>query len=317
MTILVTDHVHLSFFRELEGSAIEIDYRPEIDRQGILGIIHEFDGIVISSRTLADKTLIDHARRLKFIARLGSGMEIVEAEYAGQKGIACISSPEGNRDAVAEYAVGALISMLRNIPAANAEVRNAQWEREKNRGIEIGGKIIGIYGYGNTGSEFAKRLAGFEVQVLAYDKYKTGFGTAHVKESTPEEIFDKADVLSLHLPLTAETRYLVDYPFLSRFKKHIWLINTSRGQNIHTAGLMKAIREGKVLGAALDVLENEKIGQFSAEEKKWFDELIHERRVLLTPHIAGLTRESKEKIARVLAHKIREFLNGDAGSRAA
>ena len=308
MLILVTDNIHLSFFKELEGSNIEIDYRPEIDQQGILGIIHDFDGIVINSKTTADKALIDKGKKLRFIARMGSGMEIVDTDYAKQKGIACISSPEGNRDAVAEYAIGALFSLLRNIHAAHSEVKNSLWEREKNRGIEIGGKTIGIYGYGNTGSEFANRLAGFNVRVLAYDKYKTGFSDGHVKDSTPEEIFEKADVLSLHLPLTRETQYLVDHSFLSRFKKHIWLINTSRGQTINTTDLLKAIREGKVLGAVLDVLENEKINQLNSEEKKWFEDLVKERRVLLTPHIAGLTREAKEKIARVLAQKIRDSI---------
>jgi len=307
MTILVTDNVHLSFFKEMEGSGFEIDYRPEIEQQEILDIIRDFEGIVINSKTMADRNLIDQGKRLRFIARLGSGMEIVDTEYARQKGIVCINSPEGNRDAVAEHALGMLISLLRNIPSANWEVKNLVWEREKNRGVEIGGKTIGIYGYGNTGSAFAKRLSGFGVKILAYDKYKEGFGYGHVKESTPEEIFELADILSLHLPLTDETTYLVDYPFISRFKKRIWLINTARGRNIRTPDLLKALREGKVLGAALDVLENEKIDSLHAEDRKWFEELMNDQRVLLTPHIAGLTKESKEKIAKVLARKILEL----------
>ncbi len=307
MLILVTDNIHLSFFREMEGSSFEIDYRPEIDRQGILDIIHDFEGIIINSKTTVDKAMMDKGKKLKFIARMGSGMEIVDVEYARQKNIACINTPEGNCDAVADFAVGTLISILRNIHLSEQEVRNSQWEREKNRGIEIGGKTIGIYGYGHTGSAFAKRLSGFDVKVLAYDKYKTGFGSGHVKESTPEEIFEHADMLNLHLPLTTETIHLVDYDFLSRFKKRIWLINTARGQNIKTVDLLKAIRESKVLGAALDVLENEKLNRLSPNEKEWFDALVKERRVLLTPHLAGLTKESKEKIATMLATKIKKL----------
>ncbi len=307
MTILVTDNIHLSFFKELEEGKFDIDYRPEIDQQGILDIIHDFDGIVINSKTTADKALIDKGKNLKFIARMGSGMEIVDVAHAKQKGIACISSPEGNRDAVAEHAIGMLLSLFNHIHTADAEVRSSQWEREKNRGMEMGGKVVGIYGYGNTGSALAKRLSCFDAQVLAYDKYKSNFSEGHVKQSTPEDIFDKADVLSLHLPLTDETRFLVDYAFLARFKKRIWLINTARGAIIRTADLLKAIRDGKVMGAALDVLENEKFDNLTAEDKQWFDELIKERRVLLTPHIAGLTRESKEKIARILATRIKEL----------
>lgn len=306
MNILLTDHIHLSFFKEMEGTKFELDYRPDIDQQGILEIIHDFEGIIINSKTQANKELIDRGKKLKFIARMGSGMEIVDVPYAKEKGIACISSPEGNRDAVAEYATGMLISLFRNIHTADTEVRNRQWEREKNRGVEIGGKTVGIYGYGNTGSEFAKRLAGFGVQVLAYDKYKNGFSAGHVKESAPEEIFEQADILSLHLPLTGETKHLADYDFFSRFKKRIWLINTARGQHIKTVDLLRAIGESKVLGAALDVLENEKLAQLSTEEKKWFDALVNERRILLSPHLAGLTKESKEKIARTLATKIKQ-----------
>lgn len=307
MTILVTDNIHLSFFREMEGSAFEIDYRPEIDQQGILGVIHDFEGIIINSKTTIDKAMMDKGKKLKFIARMGSGMEIVDVEYAQQKNITCINTPEGNCDAVADFAVGTLVSLLRNIHLSEQEVRNSQWEREKNRGTEIGGKTIGIYGYGHTGSAFAKRLSGFDVNVLAYDKYKTGFSKGHVKESTPKEIFEQADILSLHLPLTQETIHLVDYDFLSRFKKRIWLINTARGQNIKTVDLLKAVRESKVLGAALDVLENEKLSRLSPNEKEWFDALVKERRILLTPHLAGLTKESKEKIATMLATKIKKL----------
>lgn len=308
MTILITDNIHLSFFREMEGSGWEFDYRPDIDQQGIMDIIQDFEGLIINSKTLADKAMIDKGTKLKFIGRMGSGMEIVDVEYAKQKGILPINSPEGNKDAVAEFAIGSLLSLFRNIHFAEYEVRNSQWEREKNRGLELGGKTVGIYGYGNTGSALAKRLEGFDVSVLAYDKYKTGFTEGRVKESTPEEIFEYADVLSLHLPLTQETTHLVDYDFLSRFKKRIWVVNTARGLNIKTVDLLRAIRESRVLGAALDVLENEKISKLSAQDKIWFDELIKERRVLLTPHLAGLTKESKEKIAVMLANKIKKLV---------
>ncbi|GIV34011.1 MAG: 2-hydroxyacid dehydrogenase [Chitinophagales bacterium] len=308
MKILITDKIHPIFFDSLRGCGCDLDYLPESNQSDILEIVHQYEGLIINSKSRADRVLIDKAVRLRFIARMGSGMEIIDQEYARQKGIVCINSPEGNCDAVAEYAVGALIALMRNIHSAHAEVKRAIWQREKNRGTELGGKVIGIYGYGHTGSAFARRLNGFGVTVLAYDKYKSGFSDNYIKESSPEEIFLNADVLSLHLPLSEETRYLADYAFFTRFKKNIWVINTARGQHIKTSDLIRAVREGKVVAAALDVLENENLNTLDAQQKAWFDDLVAEQRILLTPHIAGLTQESFRKIAEVLAAKIQKLL---------
>ncbi len=248
-----------------------------------------------------------------FIARIGAGMEHIDVAYAESKGIKCLSSPEGNRNAVAEHALGMLLTLLNNISKANNEVKDGQWLREPNRGTELKGKTIGIYGYGNTGSAFAKVLMGFDVKTLAYDKYKKNFGNEFAEESLPEEIFSEADVLSLHLPLTDETKYLVDNSFLSRFQKNIYLINTSRGQIVKTDDLVKNLKSGKVSGACLDVLEYEEtsfegiksllLTPQSLINADW-KYLTESRNIILTPHIAGWSFESSEKMARILAEKI-------------
>jgi D-3-phosphoglycerate dehydrogenase len=243
-------------------------------------------------------------------------MEHIDWVYAGSKGVKCISSPEGNRNAVAEHALGMLLNLLNNISKADAEVKAGQWIREANRGTELEGKTIGIYGYGNTGSAFAKVLRGIDVKILAYDKYNTGFGNEFVTESSPGEIFSRADVLSLHLPLKEETKYLVNEHFFSQFKKRIYLINTSRGLIVRTSDLVNNLRSGKVLGACLDVVEYEETsfeavspqagGQEPGVNPDWHYLTSHSR-VILTPHIAGWTFESSEKMARILADKIIAF----------
>ncbi|MBP6731721.1 MAG: hydroxyacid dehydrogenase, partial [Chitinophagales bacterium] len=254
----------------------------------------------------AGKELIDRGGKLKFICRAGSGLEVIDTAYAAQKNIAAFNSPEGNRTAVAEHALGMLLNLMNNISRADAEIRNYEWKREENRGHELTGKTVGIIAYGHNAQAFAKVLQGFDVQVLTYDKYVQGYSNGYVKEATLQQIFESADVLSLHLPLTEETKYMVDYNFLSQFKKPVWFINISRGKVLRTADLLKSIEEGKVKAAALDVFENEKLSTLTVEEKKVFDALLAEKRVLLTPHVAGWTHESKQKIAEVLLEKIRQ-----------
>jgi D-3-phosphoglycerate dehydrogenase len=256
-----------------------------------------------------DKELIDKASKLKFIGRVGAGMENIDVEYAESKGIKCFNAPEGNRDAVGEHAVAMLLNLFNNLCRANMQVKNGIWKREDNRGTEIGGKTIGIIGYGNTGSAFARKICGFSAQILSYDKYKTNYEDGFTEETSLEKIFEETDILSLHVPLTEETTYMVNEQFLNKFKKNIYLINTARGKVVKTDDLARAMQNGKVLGAALDVLEYEK----TSFEKLHFGDmpesmeyLIDSDSVILSPHIAGWTFESDYKLAKVLADKIVE-----------
>lgn len=270
--------------------------------------IHAYEGIVIRSRFKIDKAFLDAAANLRFIARVGAGMENIDVACAEKKGVRCLHAPEGNRDAVGEFAIGMLFILFRNIGKADREVRKGKWVREGNRGEELQGKTVGIIGYGNTGSAFAKKLGGFGCTVLAYDKYKKGFGNSQVKESTMEDIFSAADVLSLHLPLTAETDRLVNDAFMKKFQKNFYLVNTSRGPIVKTTDLVKNLRSGKVRGACLDVLEYESLSFEKLDSKKLpaaFRYLAHSNKVVLSSHIAGWTFQSNEKMARVLAGKIR------------
>lgn len=309
--VLVTDPVHPLLLKGLLDMGFEPDYRPTIERFEVLDIISGYTGLIINSKILADVQLIDLAVHLEFIGRLGSGLEVIDQAYAKKKGIFFFNSPEGNKDAVAEHAVGMLLGLLNNIPKADREVRNYLWNREPNRGTELGGKTVGIIGFGHTGSAFAQRLSGFGVHILAYDKYKTGFATQQVKECGLDEIFDQADIVSLHVQLTEETKYMVNRAFIERLKKPVYLVNTSRGMVVDTHALVWALGEGKILGAALDVLEQEKLDKLTLQQQADFEELRKNDKVLLTPHIAGWTHESKEKIAELILYKLKDFAGGN------
>ncbi len=309
--ILFIDSNHPRMHEVLMANGHTCDLFYDRPTEELKKLIPQYEGIVIRSKFKITKEIIDSAPNLKCIARAGAGMENIDVVYAESKGIKCVHAPEGNRNAVGEQALAMLLALLNNICRANDEVRKGIWIREANRGVELGGKTIGIIGYGNTGSAFAKRLQGFGVNILAYDKYKKGFGNEFVKESTQEEIFEKADVLSLHIPLTEETNYLVNDTYLRKFKKNIYVINTARGKCLNTADLVKNIDSGKVLGACLDVLEYESVSFEKMESNELpapFQYLIKSNKVILTPHIAGWTHESNVKIAEVLANKIIESL---------
>jgi len=268
--------------------------------------------VILRSKILADKEFINLATKLKVIGRTGAGMETIDIPYAETKNIACINSPEGNRDAVGEQAIGVLLSLLNNLNKADREVRNHIWDREGNRGVELMGKTVGIIGYGNMGSAFAKKLRGFDVSVIAYDKYKSGYSNEFVRESSLDEMFECADVISLHVPQTFETINMIDDLFLSNCKKNIILINTARGKVVKTDDLVKHIKMGHVVGAALDVLEYESYNfqDFLTDAMpEAFNYLVSSNRVLLTPHIAGWTVESKVKLSAILAHKIVSHLH--------
>jgi len=306
--ILFIDSNHPTLHEELQAAGFICDLQYEWSKEKVMGELHNYIGVVIRSRFKLDKEMIDKGTQLKFIARAGAGMENIDVVYAESKGIKCLHAPEGNRDAVGEHAIGMLLSLLNNLNRADKEVRQGIWIREGNRGIEIQGKTIGIIGYGNMGSAFAQRLKGFGVTVLAYDKYKKNFSDEYAKEASMDELFEKADILSLHLPVTEETRYLVTTSFLEKFKKNIYIINTARGKIVKTDELVEQIKRGKILGACLDVLEYEHVSFEALDPNKLpeaFRYLIQSDKVILSPHIAGWTFESHEKIAKVLVNKIK------------
>ena len=320
--VLFIDPAHPILSDELTKLGYQCDYFPDYNRNDFERIIADYFGIIIRSKINIDKAIIDKAKNLKFIGRVGSGMESIDIDYAEAKGIICLNSPEGNRDAVGEHMIGLLLNLLNKISIADKQVRKGIWEREGNRGMEIKGKTIGIIGYGNMGSSVAKKLMGFEANVIAYDKYKKNFSDGNIKEVTLEKIFEDSDILSLHVPLTDETNFMVNNSFINRFKKNIYIINTSRGKVVNTADLVKNIKSGKVLGTALDVIEYEetsfeKISPLLSPSPHGeglgvglpepFTYLINADNVILTPHIAGWTVESKYKLSMVLVDKIKKI----------
>ncbi len=307
MKVLFIDSTQPILKDRLEKAGFDCDYLPDLPVDEIIKIINKYEGIIIRSRIKLDKEILDRAVNLKFIGRVGAGMENIDVVYAESKGIKCYNSPEGNRDAVGEHALGMLLALFNNLCIANMEVRRGIWQREANRGLEIKGKTIGIIGYGNMGSAFAQRLKGFEAKVIAYDKYKTGFGSDFGSEVQLDAIFKESDVLSLHVPLTKETEFMINSGFLAKFKKPIYLINTARGKVVKTRDLVSALKTGKVLGAALDVLEYEQSSFEEIHQQKSnpdFKYLIQSNKVVLSPHIAGWTHESNIKLATYLTDKI-------------
>jgi len=269
--------------------------------------IDQYDGIILRSRFRIDKEFIDAAKNLKFIGRVGAGLENIDGDYAAKKGITLIAAPEGNRNAVGEHTLGMLLSLFNKLNKADKEVRLGKWQREHNRGIELDGKTVGIIGYGNMGKAFAKKLTGFDVDVLCYDK-KDHVGDEHAKQVSLIEFQEKVDVVSLHTPQTPLTLNMINEEFINQFKKSFWFINTARGKSVVTVDLVEALKIGKILGAGLDVLEYEKgsfESLFSSKMPEAFQYLIEAENILLTPHVAGWTVESKEKLAQVIVDKIK------------
>ena len=307
MKVLHLDRNHSLLIEQLAklGFENEEDYhsrKEEIEKR-----IAAYDGIIIRSRFTIDTAFLDKASSLKFIGRVGAGMENIDIEYADKKGIALISAPEGNRNAVGEHALGMLLSLFNNMNKADHEVRNGKWLREENRGIELEGKTVGLIGYGNMGKAFAKKLKGFDVEVICYDLLDD-VGDENARQVSLEELQNKADVLSLHTPETPLTVGMIDKTFINAFSKPFWLINTARGKSVVTADLVDALKQAKIKGACLDVLEYEKASfenLFTDKElPAAFQYLINSDKVLLSPHIAGWTVESKEKLAQVIVNKI-------------
>ena len=304
--ILHIDSNHPLLWEQLEkaGFSNEADFTST--KEEVENKIENYHGIVIRSRFKIDKTFIDKAKNLQFIARVGAGLESIDCEYAESKNINLIAAPEGNCNAVGEHALGMILSLFNKLNNADKEVKSGQWNRESNRGTELDGKTIGIIGYGNMGKSFAKKLRGFDVEVLCYD-ILPNVGNENAKQVPLQELQQKADVLSLHIPWTPETDKMVNTTFINQFSKPFWLINTARGKSVVTADLVAALQSGKVLGAGLDVLEYEKLSfetLFEGDKPEAFDYLLQANNVLLTPHIAGWTVESKEKLAQVIVNKI-------------
>lgn len=301
--------MHLSILDMLEREGFQVTYSPKITRAEIIDQVSEYEGLIIRSKTPMDRELLENATRLKFIGRAGAGLDQIDLDYLADRGVKLFHAAKGNRDAVAEHALGGLLALLNHIPKADQEVRKGIWDREGNRGYELMGKTVGIFGYGNMGKAFARRLRGFAVQILAFDKYKVDFGSAKVQEVIWEKLKAEADVLSIHVPLTSETRDFFTLQELKSFAKPIWLINTARGEVISFRTLNAALDQGILRGAVLDVLENEKFQKFSADQKAEFERLAQRENVIFSPHVAGWTFESYEKINRVLVKQIKKAFN--------
>jgi len=303
--ILIIDDLHPAFAAKATALGFEVDDQPLITRAETLAIIKDYMGIAVRTKFRIDKELFDLAPHLEFVARAGAGLDNIDEAIANERNIQLINAPEGNRDAVGEHAIGLLLSLMNNFRNADTQIRNGVWDREANRGYELKGKTIGIIGYGFMGQQMARKLAGFEVNVIAYDKYKTGFGSEYAREVSMEEIVKHSDVLSLHIPLTKETKQMVDDEYFFHFKKPIFLINTARGEIVNTSAVLTNIKNGKILGAGLDVLEAEKFPILG--EQPWFEDLKTCGKVILTPHVGGWTFESYRKISEVLGEKLAEM----------
>ena len=302
---LFVDNVHPYLWEELQKEGYSCFEGYDLNEKAIIEQHNDAYGLVIRSRISINANFLSHFNKLTFIARAGSGMENIDVNYAHSKNIHVINAAEGNKQAVAEHALGMILSLFNNLNKADSEVRKSIWQREENRGIELNGKTVGIIGYGNNGSALAKVLSGFDTKLLAYDKYKTNYAPKYAIESDMQTIFEQADILSLHIPLTEETQHLVKDSFLKQFHKSIFLINTSRGACLDTKSLVANLNSGKVLGACLDVLEYEKTSfENLSEQTIELKQLLESDRVILSPHIAGWTQESQLKIAQVLFQKI-------------
>lgn len=307
--ILHIDSNHSLLLEQLEQAGFQNETDFTSTKQEVEAKIENFHGIVIRSRFKIDNTFLDKATNLKFIARVGAGLESIDCDYAIAKGIHLIAAPEGNANAVGEHALGMLLALFNNLNKANNEVKSGQWKREANRGYELEGKTVGIIGYGNMGKSFAKKLSGFDVKVLCYD-ILPNVGDANATQVTLVELQEQADVLSLHTPWTPKTDKMVNKEFINEFKKPFWLLNTARGNSVVTDDLVEALQSGKIKGAGLDVLEYEKLSfetLFEGDKPKAFEYLLQAENVLLTPHIAGWTFESHQKLAQTIVDKIKSI----------
>ena len=302
--VIITAPSHIVLQEKLKQQAYTVVYNPTITYTALQEHIKDCEGLIVSTRLPIDRPLLDKAVKLKWIGRLGSGMELIDVEYATAKGIHCVSSPEGNRNAVAEHTLGMLLNLMHRISNSNKEIINGLWNRDANRGTELSGKTVGIIGFGNTGAAFATLLHSFNLNILVYDKYKTGFGNNVIHEVSLQQILEQADVISLHIPLTQETVHLANNHFFSQLKRKPYFINTSRGKIHDTTAIIEALKNNTIAGAALDVLENERLDTYTNVEQQNIQWLLQQPNVIITPHIAGYSHESFYLMSKVLLDKL-------------